>query len=146
MGLEPTISSVTGRRDKPLLQWTKLRELDLNQRPLGYEPSELPSCSTPRRLLAHRNTEPTDSIITPLAAGADLSRESLADQRDVTLAPSLNSWPIPWSARCMRFTTADVRMGRRPNGKPGHTRKVSPPWCGPVRRQAIRDGYWPLAF
>lgn len=26
----------------------QLRELDLNQRPLGYEPSELPDCSIPR--------------------------------------------------------------------------------------------------
>ena len=26
-----------------------LRELDLNQRPLGYEPNELPSCSIPRQ-------------------------------------------------------------------------------------------------
>ncbi len=25
----------------------KLRGLDLNQRPLGYEPNELPDCSTP---------------------------------------------------------------------------------------------------
>ncbi len=25
-----------------------LRGLDLNQRPLGYEPNELPDCSTPR--------------------------------------------------------------------------------------------------
>jgi hypothetical protein len=28
-----------------------LRRLDLNQRPLGYEPNELPSCSTPRQYL-----------------------------------------------------------------------------------------------
>ena len=48
VGFEPTIFSVTGRRDKPLLQWTKLRELDLNQRPSGYEPDELPDCSIPR--------------------------------------------------------------------------------------------------
>ena len=27
-----------------------LRGLDLNQRPLGYEPNELPNCSTPRRI------------------------------------------------------------------------------------------------
>ena len=26
-----------------------LRGLDSNQRPLGYEPSELPDCSTPRQ-------------------------------------------------------------------------------------------------
>ena len=30
------------------LSW--LRGLDLNQRPSGYEPDELPGCSTPRRL------------------------------------------------------------------------------------------------
>jgi hypothetical protein len=28
------------------LEW--LRGLDLNQRPLGYEPNELPGCSTPQ--------------------------------------------------------------------------------------------------
>ena len=27
-----------------------LRELDLNQRPSGYEPDELPDCSTPQRM------------------------------------------------------------------------------------------------
>jgi signal recognition particle subunit SEC65 len=30
-----------------------LRGLDLNQRPLGYEPNELPDCSTPRLNLEH---------------------------------------------------------------------------------------------
>jgi hypothetical protein len=29
-----------------LILW--LRGLDLNQRPLGYEPNELPGCSTPQ--------------------------------------------------------------------------------------------------
>ena len=48
--IELAIFCVTGRRDnryttEPLF-W--LRELDLNQRPLGYEPNELPSCSIPR--------------------------------------------------------------------------------------------------
>ena len=31
-----------------------LRELDLNQRPLGYEPNELPDCSIPRYLYFQR--------------------------------------------------------------------------------------------
>ena len=30
-----------------------LRELDLNQRPSGYEPDELPDCSTPRYRMCH---------------------------------------------------------------------------------------------
>jgi hypothetical protein len=34
--------------DKPLRIW--LRGRDLNPRPLGYEPNELPDCSTPRQL------------------------------------------------------------------------------------------------
>ena len=31
--------------------WWWLRGLDLNQRPSGYEPDELPDCSTPRHQL-----------------------------------------------------------------------------------------------
>ena len=32
-----------------------LRELDLNQRPSGYEPDELPDCSIPRQHLCRRS-------------------------------------------------------------------------------------------
>ena len=35
----------------------QLRGQDLNLRPLGYEPSELPSCSTPRRLYKDYHAE-----------------------------------------------------------------------------------------
>ena len=47
--IELAIFCVTGRRDNRYTTepfW--LRRLDLNQRPLGYEPNELPNCSTPR--------------------------------------------------------------------------------------------------
>jgi hypothetical protein len=30
-------------------QWSWLRGVDLNHRPLGYEPNELPDCSTPHK-------------------------------------------------------------------------------------------------
>ena len=33
--------------DECVVFW--LRGVDLNHRPLGYEPNELPSCSTPHR-------------------------------------------------------------------------------------------------
>ncbi len=47
-GLEPVISRVTGERDNHYTNEPWLREMDLNQRPLGYEPNELPDCSIPR--------------------------------------------------------------------------------------------------
>ena len=39
--------------------------MDLNHGPLGYEPSELPSCSTPRRLLL--------AALSTIGANLDLS-------------------------------------------------------------------------
>ena len=48
-GLEPVISRVTGERDNHYTNEPWLREPDLNQQPLGYEPSELPDCSIPRQ-------------------------------------------------------------------------------------------------
>ena len=46
--IELAIFCVTGRRDNRYTTEPWLREMDLNQRPLGYEPNELPSCSIPR--------------------------------------------------------------------------------------------------
>lgn len=54
---------------------TKVREPDLNRRPPGYEPSELPNCSIPRLCLgsfsasnrAH-NSEDIMSLLTQLPA------------------------------------------------------------------------------
>ena len=47
--IELAIFCVTGRRDNRYTtgpNW--LRKMDLNHRPLGYEPNELPDCSIPR--------------------------------------------------------------------------------------------------
>src|SRR6476661_3672771 len=49
-GLEPAISCVTGRHSNQLNYRTRLRGQDSNLRPSGYEPDELPDCSTPRRV------------------------------------------------------------------------------------------------
>ena len=42
------MSGVKFAQDAPARQVNWLRGLDLNQRPSGYEPDELPGCSTPR--------------------------------------------------------------------------------------------------
>ena len=47
-----------------------LRGQDLNLRPLGYEPNELPDCSTPRRevLTAQNYVKRTDAVKTVRAS------------------------------------------------------------------------------
>ena len=49
-----------------------LRGRDLNPRPLGYEPNELPDCSTPR----HRREEPILAQPSRPTHGSCLSRRS----------------------------------------------------------------------
>jgi hypothetical protein len=44
-----------------------LRGVDLNHRPLGYEPNELPDCSTPR---SHNNTPQSGKSGMELTLGA----------------------------------------------------------------------------
>jgi hypothetical protein len=38
-------------------RWRWLRGLDLNQGPLGYEPNELPDCSTPQLDINNRSAQ-----------------------------------------------------------------------------------------
>ncbi len=40
-----------------LFRFYWLRGLDLNQRPLGYEPNELPDCSTPHLDSSNRSAQ-----------------------------------------------------------------------------------------
>ena len=49
--IKKKISDILGRTET----WNWLRGLDLNQRPSGYEPDELPDCSTPRSFNRERN-------------------------------------------------------------------------------------------
>ncbi|MEL4334750.1 hypothetical protein AAEI02_23065, partial [Shewanella xiamenensis] len=52
------------------------RELDLNQRPSGYEPDELPCCSIPRPSNAADNC--FNSVILELVAGAGFEPTTFA--------------------------------------------------------------------
>jgi hypothetical protein len=47
----------------PEIDW--LRGLDLNQRPLGYEPNELPDCSTPHLDSNNRRAQGQTTAVPP---------------------------------------------------------------------------------
>jgi hypothetical protein len=61
-----------------------LRGLDLNQRPSGYEPDELPDCSTPRTednlVSVLRNENPHDIDFRYATRLASLDDQIVADQ------------------------------------------------------------------
>ena len=59
----------------------------MNLRPLGYEPSELPSCSTPRRLLHCRWHRRLGQIV---PRGYWVVAEGLADGDGLGLDPELD--------------------------------------------------------
>ena len=49
LGLESSSPFVRLAQPIETKQWSWLRGVDLNHRPLGYEPNELPDCSTPHK-------------------------------------------------------------------------------------------------
>jgi hypothetical protein len=53
------------RGQNRLSDW--LRGLDLNQRPLGYEPNELPDCSTPQLDSNNRGGQGQTTPASPLS-------------------------------------------------------------------------------
>ncbi len=56
-GTENEIKNLRSLSTAEILNW--LRGLDLNQRPSGYEPDELPDCSTPRSSNEERDYMPS---------------------------------------------------------------------------------------
>ena len=74
LGKAQLLSSVGLSRLAGKANW--LRGLDLNQRPLGYEPNELPGCSTPQD---HFNNVPGEGQITGNGHGAERGRVSGAE-------------------------------------------------------------------
>ena len=57
-----------------------MREMDLNQRPLGYEPNELPNCSIPQyknNMAPNVGFEPTTKWLTVTYSATELIRNVL---------------------------------------------------------------------
>jgi hypothetical protein len=81
--------------------WDWLRGLDLNQRPLGYEPNELPDCSTPRqesyygmelaRCHARMNSPGKESCSVACSGGARRTR-SPRGARPGAAPPGAGAW------------------------------------------------------
>ena len=70
------------KRSLLLIFWNWLRGPDLNRRPSGYEPDELPSCSTPRPYC--------------ITVKHDEGFYFLMKERNWSDTRGSNSWPQPW--------------------------------------------------
>ena len=84
-GLEPVISRVTGERDNHYTNEPWLREMDLNQRPLGYDPNELPDCSIPR----YKNNGGGKGIRTPAPISRPPGFQDRSLQPDLGIPPNM---------------------------------------------------------
>ena len=143
VGFEPTTNRLTADRSTTELLWIALRSnerpeicadalarqviwlrgLDLNQRPSGYEPDELPGCSTPRLNYVGTDHEiklkddPASSL-RPIRAGVALNnavhdqQQSVSNPRDLAgTASSTSSGSVFRHAGCERapFATLAAR-------------------------------------
>src|SRR3954466_9759996 len=109
-----------------------LRGQDLNLRPSGYEPDELPGCSTPRRVVVGLRPRGRGGLV---AGGGDEGRGWSVDLA-ATYSPT--SWDaVPWA---LRGFTAEFGMGS--GGAPALSATRSSNHPTPTPPAAGRRGGW----
>src|SRR4051812_24973931 len=92
-----------------------LRGKDLNLRPLGYEPNELPDCSTPQNHASAPETpgqpcaHPAHNSASPASYNEDVPRFLAPAVVALTVALSAQTAPTPTTF----FPLKDVRAGMR---------------------------------
>ena len=119
-----------------------LRGVDLNHRPLGYEPNELPDCSTPRfddnNRVRHRQTPRRES-------GEEFTSHYIILRRSWKKARSRCQEAF---AVVAKRTSVTHTFRRAPRALPGirHPRSFhrSSPDCAPPRATAVRPTIVPV--
>ena len=106
-GIEPATRGFSVLCSTDWAIWAKLRGQDLNLRPSGYEPDELPDCSTPRYYIIELTLKPMIGL-EPITCWLQISCSANWATSAQRLSANGWRWIRTTEATCNRFTVCPL--------------------------------------